>query len=234
MNRRDRTRQETIASIRRAALEQIVNEGAGGISLNEIARQLGMTGPALFRYVRNRNDLITDLVVDAYTELGDALWRSVEETAGQPVPKRLRAHAAAYRSWAIDNPHRYALLFGSPVPGYQAPTDMTQPAAIRAMASTFALASAWAEPGVRPATGIADDPLSVALREWARKNDLPALSGGWLRQAILGWTRLHGVLSLELEGHFRFGLPDPAVIYDSEVEELIRLIMMVDTGASTS
>ena len=226
MNRREAARQEMMAAIRRLALEQLAEVGgAGGLSLNAIARQLGMTGPGLFRYVRNRDDLLTELVVDAYTDLGDTLWRSVEQTAGQPVSDQLRAHATAYRAWALANPHRYALIFGSPVPGYIAPPHLTQPAAIRALASTFAMATTL------PA-GMEDadiDPLSVALREWARQNDLTGLSANWLRQAILGWTRLHGVLSLELEGHFRSGLPDPAVIYDSEVEELIHLVVLDDT-----
>lgn len=205
-------------AIRRLALEQIETVGAGAISLNEIARQLGMTGPALFRYVRSRNDLLTDLVVDAYTQLADALWQSVDETAGQPVPERLRAHASAYRAWALANPHRYGLLFGSPVAGYQAPPELTRPAAIRALASTFAIAAgSIQEPDVT-----SSEPLAVALTDWARENGLPDLSSGWLRQGILGWTRLHGILSLELEGHFAFGLPDPAIIFDSEVEDLIR------------
>ena len=220
MSRRDETRQATIAAIKRLALEQLREAGAGRISLNEIARGLGMTGPGLFRYVQSRNDLMTELVVDAYLDLGDALWETVTETADQPVAERLRAHAAAYRNWALANPHRYALLFGSPVPGYVAPADRTQPVAIRALASTFAIAAG--QPGVdADPTG---DPLAAALRDWATEHNLPPLTFGWLRQGILGWTRLHGVLSLELEGHFRFGLPDPAVIYDSEVEELIWLV----------
>ncbi len=220
MNRRDETRQATIVAIKRLALEQLREAGAGRISLNEIARRLGMTGPGLFRYVQSRNDLLTELVVDAYSDLGDALWESVTDTADQPVAERLRAHAAAYRAWALANPHRYALLFGSPVPGYDAPADRTQPAAIRALASTFAIAA-----GRSGADGDStNDPLAAALRDWATDHDLPPLTFGWLRQGILGWTRLHGVLSLELEGHFRFGLPDPAVIYESEVDELIRLV----------
>lgn len=221
MNRRDETRQATIAAIKGLALERLSEAGAGKISLNEIARSLGMTGPGLFRYVQSRNDLLTELVVDAYTDLGDALWETVTETVNQPVADRLRSHAAVYRTWALANPHRYALLFGSPVPGYVAPADLTQPAAIRALASTFAISAGRSNAEEDPT----DDPLAAALRAWATDHDLPPLTFGWLRQGILGWTRLHGILSLELEGQFRSGLPDPAVIYDSEVEELIRQVV---------
>ena len=232
VSRREIARQETIAAIREIALEKLALDGAGSISLNEIARRLGFTGPALFRYVPSRNQLLTDLVVDAYTDLGDTLWAAVDETVDLPVPDRLRYHATALRAWALANRHRYALIFGAPVAGHRLDPEVTRPLALRALASTFALA-----PEQSAAAGQAaplDDALSTALSDWARDNGVPPLSDGWLKQAILGWTRLHGVLSLELEGHFGAGLPGADVIYDSEVEALIGLVEPGHTGSDAT
>lgn len=220
MSRRDEYRRDTLRAIHRAALSQLEQSGAGGISLNGIARELGMTGPALFRYVASRDDLLTELISEAYRDLGDALWDAVETTRDRPAVDRLRTHGRALREWALANPHRYLLIFGSPVPGYAAPPDVTQPLAARALASTFALGP---EPELaqddRPLTG-PEMLLAAELLEWATRVDVPVRSYRWLRQALIGWTRLHGVLSLELEGHFGPDLPDPEVLYYSELEAL--------------
>lgn len=216
--RRDRLRRQAIDDAKRIALRQLAERGAGAISLNAIAREMGMTGPALYRYVPNRDALLTDLVVDAYAELGDAVWRSVETTAGQGPATRLRHQAAAYRLWALEHPHRYMLIFGTPVPGYHAPAERTGPAAHRILAAAVILMAEVA-PASWPET---TDPFEIELERWAAATGIPPMPGSLVRQVLTGWTRPHGVLSLEIEGHFAMGLPDPAGLYEAEVDALVR------------
>jgi AcrR family transcriptional regulator len=220
MPRRDRVRRQTIEDALAIALRQLVEGGAGAISLNAIARELGMTGPALYRYFPNREALLTELVVRAYKDLGEVLWVSVEASEGQDPGQRMRHQASEYRSWALGNPHRYLLLFGTPVPGYHAPVERTLPTAQRMMAAAVALMAA-----VVPETwAAATDPAGIALERWAVEAGLDPMPGDLVRQLFSGWTRLHGVLSPELEGHFQLGLPDPALLYETEVDSLVREI----------
>src|SRR3954451_23510885 len=95
------------AAVKRVALSQLAAGGPPAVALNAIARELGVSGPALYRYFRNRDALLTELVLDAYTDLADALTR------GESL-------AHAYRAWALAQPHRYRLLFAAPLPGYDA------------------------------------------------------------------------------------------------------------------
>lgn len=176
-----------------------------------------MTGPALYRYFPNRDALLTELVVHAYEDLADDLWASVEATAGEEPEHRLRHQAGAYRRWAIGNPHRYLLLFGTPVPGYHAPVEQTQPAAQRMLAASLVLVIEVVPDAWSPAT----EPHVAALERWAVEAGIGAIPGELVRQLFAGWTRLHGVLSLELEGHFQLGLPDPAILYATEVDILV-------------
>lgn len=215
--RRQRIRAQTINDVRQIALRQLMEGGAGSISLNAIAREMGMTGPALFRYVPNRDALVTMLVVEAFTDLGDALWISVQHTAGDSPEARLRDQCAVYRAWALANPHRYLLIFGTPVPGYHAPAEETDPAATRLLAAAIALLTEVIPDSWQPAPDGPDH----ELEQWATESGIPAMPAVMLRHALYGWTRLHGVLSLELAGHFGAQLPGAAALYASEVDALV-------------
>src|SRR6266545_3121018 len=105
--RRARLRAWTRGEIKTAALRQLAEHGADGLSLNAIAKELGMTGPALYRYVASRDELLADLVVDAWEELADALERAAEGNADASAVERVRAIGLAYRAWGTAQPHRY-------------------------------------------------------------------------------------------------------------------------------
>lgn len=219
-SRRDRIRHQTIEEVRSIALRQLADAGAGGISLNAIAREMGMTGPALYRYFPSRDALLADLVVDAYRELGDAIWVDFEATVGRDPETRLRSQCQTLRDWTLANPHRYLLIFGTPVPGFQAPVERTQPEAQRVLEAAIAQLAEVAPEHWEPPT----DPFDIELEAWAKEAGIPPMPAALLRQALFGWTRLHGVLSLEIEGHFATGLPDPALLYDAEVDELAQAL----------
>lgn len=214
---RERYRRQVRAEAIRLALEQLAEHGASALSVNAIARQMGMSGPALYRYFASRDELLTELLLDAYGELAGVLEAAARDSGDRPAGARLRALARVYREWAQANPHRYLLIFGTPVPGYKAPSDRTTPLAQRALGAIMTVFTA--EEPRRPLRthAMAD----AACESWALQSGAPALPGSLLRSAITFWTRLHGVLSLEIEGHFGATLPDAALFYAAEVDELV-------------
>lgn len=214
---RERYRQQVRDEIKSHAWTQVATAGASALSLNAIAKQMGISGPALYRYYGSRDELITELILDAYRDLADAC-RTAADKERTPAA-RLSAVADAVRQWALAAPHRYLLIYGTPVPGYSAPSETTAIAAgIMAL-----LLDAFAEldgSAGRPAKAIAAlDRNLAAHRDWARDHPAPASA---LRRALLFWTRLHGVVSLELAGHFTGMQFDPGLLYAAETHAAIQ------------
>lgn len=171
---RERARAELTREIREEARRQLAATGAGGLSLRAVARELGMVSSALYRYYPSRDDLLTALIIDAYDALGEVTERAVapaadyaadgdraaDGTARGTARARWVAGCQAIRAWARSNPHQYALIYGSPVPGYRAPEATIGPASRVPLAFAGVLASAAADgelaagaPGDRGAAG---------------------------------------------------------------------------------
>src|SRR5262249_25991681 len=149
---------------------------------------MGMSGPALYRYFAGRDELITELIRDAYRSLADTL-RAVAASGAD-----LTALAHALREWALSDPQRYFLIYGTPLPGYHAPDDITALAAeTRATLPAAYTALAPDSPMTPPAAHL------EAPRDWAYGHPAPPAV---LHRGLSFWTRMHGVLSLELAGHF--------------------------------
>jgi len=202
---RDRYRQQVRSEVRERAWEQIAEAGASALSLKAIAKQMGMTAPALYRYFASRDDLLTELILAAYRDLAGVVEAAAgaEGTAGTDgtAAARLTAIAQAFRAWALANTQRYLLIYGTPVPGYKAPPEATALAS-RIFAPIVAGFSAAFSPA-RPAAAPPSGPDQAVWR------------------SLTFWTRLHGVISLEVAGHFN-GMPfDPALLYAEEVESVV-------------
>ncbi|MFJ8107474.1 TetR/AcrR family transcriptional regulator [Streptomyces sp. NPDC096132] len=217
---RERYRAQVRAEVKKHAWEQIATAGASALSLNAIAKQMGMSGPALYRYFASRDDLITELVRDAYRSLADTFRATAgsAQTGGAgdtgETGVDVTALAHALRGWALDDPQRYFLVYGTPVPGYHAPDDITAIAA-EIMATLLDACAALPSPG--PATRFAAH--LEDHRQWARDHPAPSAT---LHRALTFWTRLHGVLSLELAGHFTGMGFDPALLFAAELDDLRR------------
>ena len=213
---RERYRAQVRAEVKEHAWEQIATAGASALSLNAIAKRMGLSGPALYRYFANRDELITELIRDAYRSLADAVRATA--AAGSGADPAALAHAL--RDWALADPHRYLLIYGTPVPGYHAPDDVT---AIASEIMATLLDACAALPDDRPAPPAAPvtrfEEHIERHRGWAA--DHPARPAA-LRRALAFWTRLHGVLSLELAGHFTGMRFDPALLFEAEVADLTR------------
>lgn len=213
--RRERLRTQTREEAKAAALRQIAAAGPQSLSLNAIGKELGMTGPALYRYFAGRDELLTELISDGYHDLADAVETAASASAGDPPADRIRVLARAYRGWALAQPHRYLLLFGTPVPGYAAPAH-TIAAATRTLRAFLEPIASLSYAARYP---LLEDQLTAGLAD--RNPDAP-WSGPALRLGVTGWTRMHGVVSLEVEGHFGPMGFDPGLLFEAEVEELIR------------
>lgn len=190
----------------------LVERGAAGLSLRAVTRELGMVSSAVYRYVANRDELLTLLVVDAYTDLADAVDAAVDAVADRPWDERVVAAGGAFRAWAADDPSRYALLYGSPVPGYEAPAERTMepgtrvPFALARLVAEGIAAGEVTETGLPPVT---DERLAADLARLAGELGLPAGSGvaAW---ALLLWSTLVGATSLEVFGQYgRDAFVDP-------------------------
>ncbi|WP_411104755.1 TetR/AcrR family transcriptional regulator [Streptomyces sp. cmx-4-9] len=213
---RERYRRQVREEVKEKAWQQIAGSGASALSLNAIAKQMGMSGPALYRYFANRDELITELITDAYRSLADAF---AAVGAAGPGPAHLAGLAQALRRWALADPHRYFLVYGTPVPGYHAPQDVTAIASEMMSVLLDACAAAGTHPGGGGSAAVQAFEVQLAgHREWAA--DHPDAPAGVLRLALAFWSRLHGALSLELAGHFAGMGPDPALLYAAEVEGL--------------
>ncbi|HEY2063732.1 MAG TPA: TetR/AcrR family transcriptional regulator [Amycolatopsis sp.] len=205
---RERYRAQVRAEIKQHAWEQLATTGVAALSLNAIAKQLGMSGPALYRYYASRDDLLTDLIRDAYRSLADTI-----QAAGA-AGADLAGLANAFRDWALADPHRYFLIYGTPVPGYHAPDDTAQ-ISREIMAVLIDVSAA------RPASNSPATPFEAELdrhRDWAGESPAPSAA---LSRALSFWTRVHGVLSLELAGQFTGMGFDPALLFADEVERLL-------------
>ncbi|WP_033293018.1 TetR/AcrR family transcriptional regulator [Amycolatopsis jejuensis] len=204
---RERVRAELTREIKDEARRQLADVGAHGLSLRAVARELGMVSSALYRYFASRDQLLTALIVDAYNAVGEAA-ELADPGAGDPRT-RWRAIWHATRGWARANPHEYALIHGSPIPGYQAPEDTIGPAARVPLALIAVLRDAHPhEPAVTA-------PMSAELRAQAGQLteildlDAPAEV---VTRAIASWTQLFGTINFELFGQY-VGSVDPADAY---------------------
>ncbi|MEU3205730.1 TetR/AcrR family transcriptional regulator [Streptomyces cyaneofuscatus] len=205
---RERYRAQVRTEIKGRAWEQIATAGASVLSLNAIAKQMGVSGPALYRYFAGRDELITELIRDGYRSLADTLRTAAAGGAG------LSGLAHALRGWALEDPHRYFLLYGTPVPGYHAPDDTTAISAEIMATLLDACAALTREVPAAPfAAHLAEH------RDWAGDHPAPPAA---LHLAMSFWTRMHGVLSLELAGHFTGMRFDPAQLFAAELDDLLR------------
>ncbi len=218
--RRERLRAQTLAEIKEHALAQIAQDGAEALSLSAVARAMGMSGPALYRYFASRDDLLAALVGEAWHGLADAVEEAARTARRRTPSARFRAVCAAYRTWALAQPHRYRLALATDYGSGRFAPEATVPAADRAMVVLLdAVADLGPLPAQRPHAIRA---LDRQLERWATarlmRDDLPPAA---FELAVLTWTRLHGTVSLELVGVFDSMELDPALLHRAEVDLLL-------------
>ena len=210
---RERARAELTREIKEGARRQLAATGADAISLRAVARDLGMASSALYRYFPSRDDLLTALIIDAYNAIGEAAEQAIGD--GKPDESwgrdRWLAACHAIRGWALAHPHEYALIYGSPVPGYRAPEATIGPAARvpLAFASVVEAATEAGElgddAGAHAGPDGAADALAPGLAEQAAALSAALASPvapDVLVRTVIAWTQLFGMISWELFGQF--------------------------------
>jgi AcrR family transcriptional regulator len=220
LSRRERLRAEALAEITELAMAQVAEGGPAALSLNAIAKQMRMSGPAIYRYFASRDELLMTLVVDAYGDLAETLGRALEQARRQRPEARFRAVVDAYRGWALEHPGRYPLLLGGGLARGDQPPEIAI-ASQRAMQHMLVALRDLAADGPTREAKLPRN-LESQLRRWAYDrgagDDLPP----WLlRLAIVSWQRLHGHIGLELEGvHAAMGISSDA-LYRTEVDAIV-------------
>jgi len=193
---RERYRAQVRQEVKEAALRQLAEAGPGALSISAIGKQLGVSGPALYRYFASRDDLLTELVIDAYHDLTNALAAATSYVPDDRPRGRFEALARAYRRWALAEPHRYRLLFGPPLPGYEAHAQRLVEASWAAMNLLLEVLRGFAAGAAEPS-----GPLASELTAWAQQGN-QRVDPGTALHAILIWSQLHGIVSLEIAGNF--------------------------------
>lgn len=203
VSRRERARAATIAEIKATALDLMREQGTTDVRFTDIARVMGMTPPALYRYYADRDELLTDLITDGFRHLGVQIGRAGDKIDAADVGGRWLAVASAYRDWARGEPQQFALVLGMPVPGYVAPDEgPTTEAAKGAMAQLAELFVYAAHTGVLRRPLVRDVSAAIVLCEQEKHPELEGIIPPETFQAMLqAWASLHGFTSLEAHGH---------------------------------
>lgn len=235
LNRRDRARAETLREIKETARRVLVEHGTEGLALRAIAREMGMTAPALYRYFTSREDLVENVVVDLYDELCGALEAARDAAAPATAPVQLLAASRAFRGWATTHSAEFGLLFGSADEGLvveepvdEEPTPVQQAAARFGALFAELIARIWAE---RPFPVPADDEIEPDLREqlvaWCAEFPIE-LPLGVVRVFLTCWIRLYGLVCMEVFGHLKFALDDAGPLFEDELHRLAELLGVAD------
>lgn len=207
-------------TIKETAWKQIAESGAPALSLRALARELKITAPAIYNYFPDRDALVTALIIDAFTSFGDWQLKARDTLPESDLAGRLRAIGLAYRDWAHAFPQRYQLIFGTPLPGYEAPADKVFPSSARSLSALVSVVEALrvtgslnvdAFPRVKPE-------YKASFEDWktyGASADVLSLS-----VAMIIWSRVHGIVSLEIQGNLPPFGPKGDALYRYELESI--------------
>ena len=185
-------------SIKETAWKQIAETGAATLSLRAIARELKITAPAIYNYFPDRDALVTALIIDAYTSFGDSQITARDTVPAEKMEERIYAVGIAYRQWARTYPQRYQLIFGTPIPGYEAPLMEVLPSSARSLSALVSVIddlrianklNSQGYPSVQPGY----EQQFEVWKNYAGNYDILSLA-----VSMLIWSRVHGLVSLEI------------------------------------
>ena len=216
---RDFARIELTRRILVSARAQLAAVGPGELSLRAVARDVGMASSAVYRYFPSRDHLITALLIECYDESGAAVERADDAVAQAEYRERWLAMAGAFRDWARTNFHEYALLYGSPVPGYAAPEDTIVPAQ-RVPARLLGLLADVEAAGLPLGPGDVKVPQAVRASFRPIREVYGGVSDERMMGALTAWATLIGQLTLELFGHLESGVLD----YDAHFHHMMERV----------
>lgn len=219
---RERARQHTMAQILTIGRRHLAEHGAAALSLRAVARDLGVVSSAVYRYIRSRDELLTLLVVDGYTAMGDAADAAVATAAADDFAAKFRALARAVREWALAESARYGLLFGSPVPGYAAPAEQTTAPGTRVVIQLVTiLEGAWRQGMLRvPNSTVVSPELAADIASIREEMEL-TVPDAVVARGVLVWAALFGAVNFEVFGQYGAAtFSDPAALFELHIAAL--------------
>jgi AcrR family transcriptional regulator len=230
VSRRERMRDATLQEIKEVAREHLRAHGPSGISLRGIARVIGVTAPALYRYFSGLDDLLAAMIETYKNEICDAMEAARDELPEDDIGGRLVAVTRAFRLWALDNKPEFTMVFGAPVPGFTRPEDGAgiDEAGERFGGIFFALiAELWQR---QPFPIPADDEIAPGLRRQleafaaACGADEAGVPLGVTRLYAASWIRLYGMVAMEIFGQLEFMVEDAEPLFEAELADLAQVI----------
>ncbi|GAA3160218.1 TetR/AcrR family transcriptional regulator [Blastococcus jejuensis] len=230
VSRRDRLRADTLREIKQAARQVLVAQGVDGLALRAVAREMGMTAPALYRYFDSREDLVENVVADLYDELVSVLEAARDAVVPAEPGPQLLAVSRAFRAWATTHHAEFGLLFGSPAESVGIATHGEGEGPAQQAARRFGQVFGTLVAQIYLDRGFpipADDEIEPALQEqlttWCDTLPVP-LPLGVMHVFLSCWIRLYGMVCMEVFGHLRFALEDPQPMFEAELRDLAGLL----------
>jgi AcrR family transcriptional regulator len=209
--------------IKATARRHLAERGAANLSLRAVARDLGMVSSAVYRYVPSRDDLLTALIIDAYTSLGDAVEAAESQVSRDDLLGRFFALGRAVRDWARSHPHEYALTYGSPVPGYVAPPDTLEPGSRVSLAMLRIMVDGLAAGSV-PEWDDALEPAVRADMEAVAARAAPGTPPAAMARGMAVWAQLFGAVSFDVFGRIDAIVTDKDAWFDHQLLAMARLV----------
>jgi AcrR family transcriptional regulator len=224
VGKRQESREQIETRIVELGRRHLVDRGAAGLSLRAIARDLGMVSSAVYRYVSSRDELLTLLLIDAYSDLAETVDRA-RDNVGELWSDDVVAIARAVRRWAVAHPARWALLYGSPVPGYHAPPERTVGVGTRVVGAIFdAIAAGITTGDIRLTNTVVPQPMSSDFDRIRQEFGFPG-DDSVITKCFLLWAGVLGAISLEVFGQYGADtLTDPEVLFDTELQLLVDVL----------
>jgi AcrR family transcriptional regulator len=187
--------------IKDTAWKQIGAFGAPALSLRAIARDLKISAPAIYNYFPDRDALVTALIIDAFTSFGDSQLAARDAVPADDLVGRFKAIGLAYRDWAHTHPQRYQLIFGTPIPGYEYPVEKVFPSSARSIMALFSVVENFRATGK-----LTMNTYPTVKKEYQAHFDLWRSQIGDVHPvshfvAMVIWSRVHGIVSLEIQGN---------------------------------
>jgi len=220
---RAQARLETIEQIKQIAREHLAADGPN-LSLRAVARDLGVVSSAVYRYFASRDELLTALILDAYTAMADAIEAAESAVPRRDLAGRWVAIGRTAREWALENQHEYALLYGSPVPGYEAPEDTIEPAGRPVVLAVQIVRDGLERGTLASPSDRLPKPVRAdldAIRELPGFEDVPA---ALLGRVMTMWALLFGTISFELFGRLTNAVSDYDAYFDHQLKVMTRYL----------
>jgi AcrR family transcriptional regulator len=239
--RRDRVRAATTAEIKQTARRILVAEGPDAVSLRAIAREMGMTAPALYRYFGSHEELIKHVIADIFTELADGVRSAIvsaDAASGGDMTAKVLAACREFRRWSLSHPREFGLIFATPLPGLHVQHDEITAESGGQFGNTF-FALMLELYRRQPFAVLPDDQIDPGLREQLERyrDGLGQLAAGLPLGLLLVflrcWVRLYGIVSLEVFGQLSFALDDARPMFELMLAEIAPMVGLQYTPAQS-